>query len=50
MDRRGDDSQAGYDVDFYAWTRDQAAKLRAAAAAGSNLPVDWENLAEESDD
>lgn len=47
MDRCGDDSPAGYDADFYAWTQDQAAKLRAAAASGSNLPVDWENLAEE---
>ena len=38
---------ARYDEDFYAWTQDQAARLRDAAAAGANLPVDWENLAEE---
>jgi hypothetical protein len=52
MDRRGDDPQTGYPQtgymeDFFAWTQDQATKLRAAAASGSNLPVDWENLAEE---
>jgi hypothetical protein len=52
MDRHGDDPQTGYPQtgymeDFFAWTQDQAAKLRAAAASGSNLPVDWENLAEE---
>lgn len=47
MDRCGDDAKNGYWEDFYAWTQDQAAKLRAAAASGSNLPVDWENLAEE---
>ena len=38
---------AGYDHDFYAWTQQQAAALRAATRAGANLPVDWENVAEE---
>ncbi|WP_029010369.1 DUF29 domain-containing protein [Azospirillum halopraeferens] len=38
---------ARYDEDFYAWTVDQAARLREAASSGANLPVDWENLAEE---
>ncbi|WP_207459396.1 DUF29 domain-containing protein [Azospirillum sp. SYSU D00513] len=38
---------AKYDRDFYAWTREQAARLREAAATGTNLPLDWENLAEE---
>ncbi|MGQ9371493.1 DUF29 domain-containing protein [Azospirillum sp. A39] len=38
---------AKHDEDFYAWTQDQAARLRDAAAAGANVPVDWENLAEE---
>ena len=37
----------GYDQDFYAWTQTQAAALRAAALGGANLPVDWENVAEE---
>jgi hypothetical protein len=32
-----------YERDFYAWTQDQAAKLRARALDD----VDWENLAEE---
>lgn len=36
-----------YERDFYAWTQDQARALRAAARAGSNLALDWENLAEE---
>lgn len=47
MDRPSDDLKTGYGEDFFAWTQDQAAQLRAAAASGSNLPVDWENLAEE---
>lgn len=36
-----------YDRDFYAWTREQAARLRAEATRGNNAPLDWENLAEE---
>jgi len=35
-----------YDEDFVRWTEEQAAALR--QAKGSNLPLDWENLAEES--
>jgi hypothetical protein len=38
-----------YDEDFVAWAERQAAALRSAARAGSNLPLDWENLAEEVD-
>jgi len=38
---------AKYDEDFYAWTQEQATRLREAAASGANLPLDWENLAEE---
>ena len=34
-----------YDRDFMLWTQEQAAALR--AAKDSNLPLDWENLAEE---
>ncbi|MGH7248519.1 MAG: DUF29 domain-containing protein [Pseudomonadota bacterium] len=34
-----------YDRDFVLWTQEQAAALR--AAKDSNLPLDWENLAEE---
>jgi len=36
-----------YDVDFVAWTEQQAAALRATAHGGTNQPLDWENLAEE---
>ncbi len=36
-----------YDVDFYAWTSEQAEVLRKAAHGGSNEPLDFENLAEE---
>ncbi|AWK85531.1 DUF29 domain-containing protein [Azospirillum thermophilum] len=38
---------AKHDEDFYAWAMEQAARLREAAASGTNLPLDWENLAEE---
>jgi hypothetical protein len=38
-----------YEEDFVRWTEQQAAALRAAARAGTNLPLDWENLAEEID-
>ena len=34
-----------YDQDFFLWTQQQAAALRRAKS--SNLPLDWENLAEE---
>jgi hypothetical protein len=36
-----------YDEDFFIWTERQAAALRRAAREGSNLPLDFENLAEE---
>jgi hypothetical protein len=36
-----------YRQDFYAWTRDQARRLRELKEARSNLPLDLENLAEE---
>ena len=36
-----------YQTDYYAWTKDQAAKLRALAAARGNSTLDLENLAEE---
>lgn len=38
-----------YDEDLVLWSAEQAAALRAAAASGTNLPLDWENLAEEID-
>jgi hypothetical protein len=34
-----------YDQDFVLWTKQQATALR--RSKGSNLPLDWENLAEE---
>jgi len=37
----------GYDQDFFLWTSEQATALRAAAHSGANLPIDWENVAEE---
>lgn len=36
-----------FERDFYAWTQEQAGALRRAAADRVNLPIDWENLAEE---
>jgi Domain of unknown function DUF29 len=38
-----------YDEDFVRWTEEQAAALREAASLATNLPLDWENLAEEID-
>ncbi len=40
-----------YDRDFYVWTQEQAAALRAAGKAGgrSNV-IDWERVAEEVED
>ena len=38
-------ASALYGEDFVRWTEEQAAALR--RAKGSNLPLDWENLAEE---
>lgn len=36
-----------YDEDFVRWSKEQAEAIRAAASSGTNLPLDWENLAEE---
>ncbi len=36
-----------YERDFYAWTVDQAAKLRARATFDNRGDIDWENAAEE---
>lgn len=36
-----------YDEDFVRWTEVQAEGLRRGAGLGSNLPLDWNNLAEE---
>ena len=36
-----------YDRDFYAWTQDQAAKLRARGMSDNEGAIDWENAAEE---
>lgn len=41
------ESNSLYDDDFVRWTEEQAAAIRAAARSGSNLPLDWNNLAEE---
>ena len=36
-----------YEEDFVRWTEQQSSALRDAARVGTNLPLDWENLAEE---
>ena len=36
-----------YDEDFVRWTEEQSSALRDAARVDTNLPLDWENLAEE---
>jgi Domain of unknown function DUF29 len=43
------DTNTLHDEDFFAWTRQQAKALRAAAQSQANQPLDWENLAEEID-
>lgn len=44
----GDPAQL-YQEDFVRWTEQQSAALRDAAGLTTNLPLDWENLAEEID-
>jgi len=36
-----------YEEDFVRWTEQQSSALRDAARVDTNLPLDWENLAEE---
>jgi hypothetical protein len=36
-----------YDTDLALWAENQARALRDAGHAGTNLPIDWENVAEE---
>jgi hypothetical protein len=36
-----------YDTDFYEWTQEQSRRLRKAASGRINVPIDWENVAEE---
>jgi hypothetical protein len=36
-----------YDQDLVLWAEQQGRELRAAAGAGWNAPIDWENVAEE---
>src|SRR4051794_20507288 len=36
-----------YDTDFFEWTQEQSRRLRELAATRPNLPIDWENVAEE---
>ena len=36
-----------YDTDVLLWSEEQARALRAAAHGGTNLPIDWDNVAEE---
>lgn len=38
-----------YERDFVRWSEEQASALRSAALSGTNLPLDWEHLAEEID-
>jgi Domain of unknown function DUF29 len=38
-----------YERDFVRWTEEQAVAPRDTAQRSTNLPLDWENLAEEID-
>src|SRR5215471_19323643 len=48
---RGEDMSGSaaqlYEQDFVRWAEEQSRALRDAAKVGANLPLDWENLAEE---
>jgi Domain of unknown function DUF29 len=37
----------GYDTDLALWAKSQARALRDAGRSRTNLPIDWENVAEE---
>jgi hypothetical protein len=39
--------ESRYDQDLVLWTEQQGRALRSAATAGWNVPIDWENVAEE---
>jgi hypothetical protein len=41
------DQAQAYDIDLALWAESQARALRDAGHAGTNLPIDWENVAEE---
>jgi hypothetical protein len=41
------EGMVGYEEDLFLWSQQQAAALREAARRGANLPIDWENVAEE---
>jgi hypothetical protein len=41
------DQAQAYDTDLALWAESQARALRDAGHAGTNLPIDWENVAEE---
>jgi Domain of unknown function DUF29 len=43
------DQAQAYDADLVLWAESQARALRDAGHAGTNLPIDWENVAEEID-
>lgn len=42
-------SRSLYEQDFVRWSEEQARIIRDAGRAGTNLPIDWENVAEEID-
>jgi hypothetical protein len=41
------DAKTLYEADFLAWSKEQAEALRSVSRGGSNLKLDWENLAGE---
>jgi hypothetical protein len=47
MNSRGGMADTAYDADLALWAAEQARALRDAGRAGTNLPIDWENVAEE---
>jgi hypothetical protein len=41
------DQAQAYDIDLALWAESRGRALRDAAHAGTNLPINWENVAEE---
>ena len=44
------DDASLYDRDFFAWTEQQAGRIRSAASTQLNLLIDWNEVAEEIED
>ena len=44
------ESRAPYEHDLVRWSEEQADAIRAASTSGTNLPLDWDHIADEIED